>query len=122
MVKLRYVQGPVATPQSGGLNNTVRTVRALYETDAEIAAHAREIYIQAADIALQYTPVLAGTAARAIAAAAARPFDLGPLEATVDIGVYARLGAAKGPGGKPKPLYLRPADAKPQAGFVLPRA
>ena len=35
--------------------------------------------------------------------------------------IYARLGAAKEPGEKPKPLYLRDADAKPQAGFVLPR-
>ncbi|TIU43930.1 MAG: tRNA (adenosine(37)-N6)-threonylcarbamoyltransferase complex dimerization subunit type 1 TsaB, partial [Mesorhizobium sp.] len=34
---------------------------------------------------------------------------------------YARLAAAKGPGEKPKPLYLRGADAKQQAGFILPR-
>jgi hypothetical protein len=31
------------------------------------------------------------------------------------------LGSAKQVGKKPKPLYLREADAKPQAGFVLPR-
>ena len=66
-------------------------------------------------------PVLTGTAARRISEAAGHPFDLGPLAATADIATYARLAAGKGPGEKPKPLYLRDADAKPQAGFVLPR-
>jgi len=66
--------------------------------------------------------VLAGDAAGQIAEAAGRSFDFGPLGATADIAVYARLAAEKGPGEKPKPLYLREADAKPQAGFVLPRA
>ena len=36
MARLRFVQGPVSAPQTSGLNNTVRTVRALYETDPEI--------------------------------------------------------------------------------------
>ena len=67
-------------------------------------------------------PVLTGTAAPRIADAVGRPFDFGPLAATADIAVYARLAARKGPGEKPRPLYLREADAKPQAGFVLPRA
>jgi tRNA threonylcarbamoyladenosine biosynthesis protein TsaB len=74
-------------------------------------------------LAAEFSPVLAGTAARSIAAAAApHAFDVGVLSATADIGVYARLAAVKGPGGeKPKPVYLRAPDAKPQAGFVLPR-
>jgi len=39
-----------------------------------------------------------------------------------DIGVVARLGAAKPAGGsRPKPLYLRGPDAKPQTGFALAR-
>lgn len=67
------------------------------------------------------TPALAGTLAEKIAAAAGGPFDFGPQNATADISVYARLAAAKGAGEKPHPLYLRAADAKPQAGFVLPR-
>lgn len=66
-------------------------------------------------------PVLAGTVAGKIAAAATGAFDFGPAGATVDISVYARLAAKKGAGEKPHPLYLRAADAKPQAGFVLPR-
>ena len=56
-----------------------------------------------------------------IAAAAGRTFDIGPVAATADIATYARLAAGKEPGEKPKPLYLRGADAKPQAGFILPR-
>jgi N6-L-threonylcarbamoyladenine synthase len=38
------------------------------------------------------------------------------------ISIVARLGAAAGPdSGKPKPLYLRGPDAKPQAGFAIAR-
>lgn len=75
----------------------------------------------AATMARDNTAVLAGTAAEAVAAAAGGAFDFGPLAATADIATYARLAALKGPGEKPRPVYLRDADAKPQAGFVLPR-
>lgn len=41
----------------------------------------------------------------------------------VDIAVVARLGAIADPASaKPKPLYLRGPDAKPQAGFAVARA
>lgn len=41
----------------------------------------------------------------------------------IDIAVLARLGAAADPGSaKPKPLYLRGPDAKPQSGFAVTRA
>jgi tRNA threonylcarbamoyl adenosine modification protein YeaZ len=66
-------------------------------------------------------PVLAGTQAGKIADAVGASFDFGPTGATADIAVYARLAAVKGAGDKPHPVYLRAADAKPQAGFVLPR-
>ena len=43
--------------------------------------------------------------------------------ATADIAFYARIAAAnEATGEKPKPLYLRGADAKPQSGFALRRA
>jgi tRNA threonylcarbamoyl adenosine modification protein YeaZ len=74
-----------------------------------------------AGMASTNTPVLAGTLAEKIAVAAGGRFDFGPQDATADIAVYARLAAGKGKGEKPHPLYLRAADAKPQAGFVLPR-
>ncbi|CCV15631.1 tRNA (adenosine(37)-N6)-threonylcarbamoyltransferase complex dimerization subunit type 1 TsaB [Mesorhizobium sp. STM 4661] len=81
---------------------------------------------QAVAMAVDGFPVLAGTAATQIAAAAGRTLDIGPTSATADIAVYARLAAAQSTGKKredekPKPLYLRGADAKPQAGFMLPR-
>ncbi|TPN68112.1 tRNA (adenosine(37)-N6)-threonylcarbamoyltransferase complex dimerization subunit type 1 TsaB [Mesorhizobium sp. B1-1-1] len=72
-------------------------------------------------MASERSSVLAGTAATRIAASAGRSFDIGPETATADILTYARLAAAKGEGERPKPLYLRGADAKPQAGFILSR-
>ncbi|PBB20812.1 tRNA (adenosine(37)-N6)-threonylcarbamoyltransferase complex dimerization subunit type 1 TsaB [Mesorhizobium sp. WSM4313] len=75
----------------------------------------------AATIANGADAVLVGTAAPQVAQAAGRAFDIGPVAATADIATYARLASARGPGEKPKPLYLRGADAKPQAGFILPR-
>jgi tRNA threonylcarbamoyl adenosine modification protein YeaZ len=76
---------------------------------------------QATAMAVDTSAVIAGTAASKIAASAGRTFDIGPTGATADIAVYARLAAEKGAGERPKPLYLRGADAKPQAGFILPR-
>ncbi|OQM74831.1 tRNA (adenosine(37)-N6)-threonylcarbamoyltransferase complex dimerization subunit type 1 TsaB [Manganibacter manganicus] len=68
------------------------------------------------------SPVLVGTAAQAIAEAAVVDLDIASQAATADIAVYARVAAGKGSDGeKPRPVYLREADAKPQAGFVLPR-
>jgi tRNA threonylcarbamoyl adenosine modification protein YeaZ len=79
---------------------------------------------QAAELATEFSPVLAGTAAKVIAdAVPSQAFDFGPLGATADIAIYARLAARKGAvGDKPAPLYLREPDAKPQAGFILPRS
>ncbi|QND58464.1 tRNA (adenosine(37)-N6)-threonylcarbamoyltransferase complex dimerization subunit type 1 TsaB [Mesorhizobium huakuii] len=76
---------------------------------------------EATALAMDNSAVLAGTAAAQIAASAGRGFDIGPQTGTADIQTYARLAAAKGQGERPKPLYLRGADAKPQAGFILSR-
>ncbi|BBD35805.1 tRNA threonylcarbamoyladenosine biosynthesis protein TsaB [Aminobacter sp. Y103A] len=78
---------------------------------------------EAATIAAAETMALAGTAAQLIAGAATgMDITLGPVSATADIGTYARIAAGKaGDGERPKPIYLRAPDAKPQAGFVLPR-
>lgn len=66
MARLRFVQGPTAAPASAGLNNTVRTVRALYETDPEIVramlpqplvpAPRPEVFLQFAHVAMHVTP------------------------------------------------------------------
>jgi tRNA threonylcarbamoyladenosine biosynthesis protein TsaB len=78
----------------------------------------------AAILAKKHHPVLAGSAAGMVAdAAGPQAFDIGSLRATSDIGVYARLAAAKDKASeKPKPVYLREPDAKPQAGLILPRS
>ena len=77
---------------------------------------------QAAEMAREQEPVLTGSAARMIAQAAGAQFDIAGEAATADIAVYARLAVRQGLSGeKPRPLYLRDADAKPQAGFVLAR-
>jgi len=66
--------------------------------------------------------VLCGTATPLVEASAGRRFDIGPVAATADISAYARIAAGRGfTQDKPRPLYLRGADAKPQSGFALPR-
>lgn len=77
---------------------------------------------EAVALADKFSVRLAGTAAGQIEAALqASDLVCGPLAATADIGVYARLAARRKPAEKPRPLYLREPDAKPQAGFILPR-
>lgn len=66
MTKLRYLRGPVATRATGGLNNTVRSVRATYETDPDVyaamlprpltAVERPEIWLQMAHVAMHVTP------------------------------------------------------------------
>lgn len=97
---------------------------ALYdETGAALREPAVLTLAEAAGLAVPGQVALAGTAARLIADAvgADKPFEFGPAGATADIGTYARLAAGKEQGERPKPVYLRAPDAKPQAGFVLPR-
>lgn len=76
---------------------------------------------EATSLAMETSAVLVGTAAAQITASVGRLSDIGPQAATADILTYARLAAARGQGERPKPLYLRGADAKPQAGFILSR-
>ena len=73
-------------------------------------------------LARQISPILVGSAAAKIAEKAMADFQVGSKMATADIRFYAMLASAKGKtNDKPRPLYLRGADAKPQGGFVLPR-
>lgn len=70
----------------------------------------------------QNSLMVAGSAALRIAEAARMKLDTGPELATADIRFYAAIAAVREASAeKPKPLYLRDADAKPQAGFVLAR-
>ncbi len=78
---------------------------------------------EAAALASSGGQVLAGSAAARIAGLVEGAKLSGFEGATADIGVYARLAAEKDPAVavRPAPLYLRAPDAKPQAGFILPR-
>ena len=97
---------------------------ALYDELGKFS-HAPAVMSSADALALarQAAPVLAGSAAAGLVVSAAPlALETGPLAATADIAVYARLAAARGAHGEaPRPVYLREPDAKPQAGFVLPR-
>ena len=70
-------------------------------------------------------PVLVGSAAGTLAVAATRDLVIAGEGATADIATYARLAAGRLSAGavpdRPRPLYLRAADAKPQTAFALPR-
>jgi tRNA threonylcarbamoyladenosine biosynthesis protein TsaB len=67
--------------------------------------------------------VVTGSAASRIAEAAKlEHLAVGSDAPTADIAAYARLALANGfAGEKPRPLYLRSPDAKPQAHLSLPR-
>ena len=67
--------------------------------------------------------VVTGTAARRVTdAAPTNGLLIGPERATADVAAYARIALANGfAGGKPRPLYLRAPDARPQAHLALPR-
>jgi len=96
---------------------------ATYRADDARPAAPRIVRLpEAVDLARQGAPVLAGNAAAMIAKAAGGGFDVVTEAATADVATYARLAVRQGfSGEKPRPLYLRGADAKPQEGFALPR-
>ena len=79
---------------------------------------------EAIALAAKLRPVLAGSAAGLIADAV-QPLDL-DVGSTLRHGRHWRLRQARSceelEGEKPKPVYLREPDAKPQAGLILPRS
>jgi len=79
----------------------------------------------AGEFAMTHDAVLAGNGADMLIASvpAGSRFDVASRAATGDVTTYARLAALRNaPFDKPKPLYLRGADARPQTGFTLSRA
>jgi tRNA threonylcarbamoyl adenosine modification protein YeaZ len=99
---------------------------AAYAPDGSVlSAPAAVSVADAVSLASRHGAALAGNGADAILAAidGNALFDTGLRGATADIAFYARLAAGREPTNeKPKPLYLRGADAKPQSGFALARA
>jgi tRNA threonylcarbamoyl adenosine modification protein YeaZ len=98
---------------------------AVYAPDGSVLSKPAAISTaDAVSLACRHGAALTGNGADAMLAAADgdAPFDTGLRAATADIGFYARLAAARElTNEKPKPLYLRGADAKPQSGFALAR-
>ncbi|ASY55003.1 tRNA (adenosine(37)-N6)-threonylcarbamoyltransferase complex dimerization subunit type 1 TsaB [Sinorhizobium sp. CCBAU 05631] len=69
-----------------------------------------------------FVGVICGSCAPLVASAdtVGKPDEI---DIAIDIGLVGRLGATADPASaKPKPLYLRGPDAKPQAGFAVRRA
>lgn len=91
--------------------------------DTAAPAEPRRVRLpEAVALTRQGRPVLAGSGAATVAQAAGGGFDLAAQAATADVATYARLAAQRGfSGERPRPLYLRDADARPQQGFALPR-
>ncbi|NTF40721.1 tRNA (adenosine(37)-N6)-threonylcarbamoyltransferase complex dimerization subunit type 1 TsaB [Rhizobium rhizogenes] len=102
---------------------------------AAIDAKREEIYLQGFDangdpldearaVTIDEARIIAGAFdGIVVGTAVARLSDAPPAERpdAFPIAVIARLGAAKPVSEKPKPLYLRGPDARPQAGYAVPR-
>ena len=98
---------------------------AAYAPDGAIlSAPAAISTTDAVSLARRYDAAITGNGADTVLrASGSAPFDTGRRGATADIGFYACLAADRETTNeKPKPLYLRGADAKPQSGFALARA
>ncbi len=88
-----------------------------FDADGSPLDEARAVTIdEARTIAGAFDGVVTGTAV-------ARLSDAPPAERpdAFPIAIVARLGAGKPAGEKPKPLYLRGPDARPQAGYAIAR-
>lgn len=86
-----------------------------FDADGKPLDEARAVMIdEARAIAGAFDGIVTGTAV-------ARLSDAPPAERpdAFPIAIVARLGAGKPAGEKPKPLYLRGPDARPQAGYAV---
>lgn len=95
----------------------------VFDADGRPLAGPRAMTLAAAGEMVAGGMALCGSAARLLAGSSgASGLAFGPEDAAPDIAAVAAL-AARRPltQEKPKPLYLRGADARPQEGFALPR-
>lgn len=99
---------------------------ALYGPDGTAHAAPAVVDLNAAvALAGLVKPLIVGSGARLVAEAAGLDPDSTALSdrRTAGIECFARLAARQGFGGeRPRPLYLRGPDARPQDGFALPRS
>jgi len=96
-----------------------------YDRDGKLCREPAAVSVETArEFAAAHDAVLIGNGADMLTASVSENhFDIASYAATGDVATYARLVATREPPfDKPKPLYLRGADAKPQTGFALQRA
>ena len=94
---------------------------ALYDTDGRLIAEPAVLDAEATAAQAGGTDLVLTGSGSATLSALLPNSEIIAHTATASIETYARLAAAMPTGAdKPKPLYLRGADAKPQASFVLP--
>jgi tRNA threonylcarbamoyl adenosine modification protein YeaZ len=97
----------------------------LYGPDGTVHAAPAILDLKAATaLAGLSRPLVVGTGARLVAEAVGLDAESTamPDRRTAGIECFARLAARQGFGGeRPRPLYLRGPDARPQDGFALPR-
>ncbi|GAB4360424.1 MAG: tRNA (adenosine(37)-N6)-threonylcarbamoyltransferase complex dimerization subunit type 1 TsaB [Oricola sp.] len=111
-------EGPLAVAIHGGRGQVF--IQSFAADGAPLGAPAAVAAGDAASAVAPSVRFLAGNAAADVAAALGRPVGTGLDRATGAVATIARLGERAG--RPPVPLYLRGADARPQAGFALPRA
>lgn len=94
-----------------------------FDADGRPQAVPRAMTVAAAGEMVAGGMALCGSAARLLAGVSGvSGLAFGPEDAAPDIAAVAALAAARPVSAeKPKPLYLRGADARPQQGFALPR-
>lgn len=96
---------------------------AVHDADGAVLVPPSILHAQeAVQLASGHGLVLSGSGANLVRQAANVDLDIAGRARTADIASYAALAAMEGPGAeRPKPVYLRGADARPQEGFALPR-
>jgi tRNA threonylcarbamoyladenosine biosynthesis protein TsaB len=112
---------PVLTVIDGGRDGIYA---AIYDSFGKIAYAPLVAQLdKIAELAVSGVTVLAGSAARRVAERIpSQSFLFGPQLPTADIATYARVALERGfTGDKPRPLYQRAPDAKPQAHLSLAR-
>ena len=112
---------PVLTVIDGGRDGIYA---AIYDSFGKIAYAPLVAQLdKIAELAVGGVTVLAGSAARRVAEKVpSQRFLFGPQLPTADVATYAKVALANGfTGDKPRPLYLRAPDARPQTHLSLAR-
>lgn len=95
---------------------------ALYDADGTCLAEpdVKDLDATAARLQSVSDVILTGSGAAMLAEHLGTSATNASQAASASIETYARIGAGRAEGEKPAPLYLRGADAKKQASFILP--